>query len=322
MTAVDDVGHRRQGLDHPDHLTRRQHADVGAPSTSAALVMTGRVGRHDHLGPGELVALLHGPALLEQRQRTPGLAAELVGAAEGPRQAAASSTPGGPPARCARPAGARRRPWSVTTVPVTGGPEVELLDLVGHPALGREQEAGAHGDAGGAVGQGGHQAPAVEEAAGGDDRHRSPTASTTWGSRSEVGTGPVWPPPSAPWAITASTPHSATFSAWRRAPTVGMTNRPASLQRPPGPGWAPGRSWPPGPRSRSSGRCARATSATSVRRLTPKGAIGAGPHLGDGRRQLGSVMVAEARMPRPPASAVAATRRGPATQPMPVWTMG
>ena len=34
---------------------------------------------------------------------------------------------------------------------------------------------------------------------------------------------PVWPPPSPPWAITASTPISSTFSAWRRAPTVGIT---------------------------------------------------------------------------------------------------
>jgi len=33
-------------------------------------------------------------------------------------------------------------------------------------------------------------------------------------------------------------------------------------------------------------------------------------------------MVAEARMPRPPASAVAVTRLGPATQPMPVCTTG
>ena len=34
---------------------------------------------------------------------------------------------------------------------------------------------------------------------------------------------PVWPPPSPPWAMTASTPISSTFSAWRRAPTVGIT---------------------------------------------------------------------------------------------------
>src|SRR4051812_42164615 len=33
-------------------------------------------------------------------------------------------------------------------------------------------------------------------------------------------------------------------------------------------------------------------------------------------------MVAEARTPSPPAFAVADTSRGPATQPIPVWTMG
>ena len=49
--------------------------------------------------------------------------------------------------------------------------EVERLDGVGHPALGREQEAGAHGHAGGAVGQGGHQAAPVVEAAGPEDEH-------------------------------------------------------------------------------------------------------------------------------------------------------
>ena len=56
------------------------------------------------------------------------------------------------------------------------------------------------------------------------------TASATWGSSSDVGTVPVWPPPSAPWAMTASTPHAATFSAWRRAPTVGITTTPRVLE--------------------------------------------------------------------------------------------
>ena len=32
------------------------------------------------------------------------------------------------------------------------------------------------------------------------------TASSTWGSSSDVGTAPVWPPPSRPWHSTASTP--------------------------------------------------------------------------------------------------------------------
>ena len=57
------------------------------------------------------------------------------------------------------------------------------------------------------------------------------TASTTWGSSSVVGTGPVWPPPSPPCTITASTPHAATFSAWRRAPIDGTTHDAGVLQR-------------------------------------------------------------------------------------------
>ena len=122
--------------------------------------------------------------------------------------------------------------------------------------------------------------------------------------------------------MTASTPHSATFSAWRRAPTVGMTNRPASLQRATRAGlgaWAKLATRTPV----SIIRAMRSpTSATSVRRLTPKGAVGPGPHLADGGGEFLQVMVAEARIPRPPALAVAATSRGPATQPMPVCTMG
>ena len=55
------------------------------------------------------------------------------------------------------------------------------------------------------------------------------TASTTCGSSSVVGTGPVWPPPSPPCTITASAPHAATFSAWRRAPIDGTTAMPASF---------------------------------------------------------------------------------------------
>ena len=87
-----------------------------------------------------------------------------------------------------------------------------------------------------------------------------------------MGTVPVWPPPSPPWAITASTPHSATFSAWRRAPTVGMTNSPASLQRVTSAGlgaWAKLATRAPASIIRSM---RSPTSATSVRRLTPNGA--------------------------------------------------
>ncbi len=46
-----------------------------------------------------------------------------------------------------------------------------------------------------------------------------------------MATSPVWPPPSPPWTMTASAPHAATFSAWRRAPMEGITTTPASLSR-------------------------------------------------------------------------------------------
>ena len=55
------------------------------------------------------------------------------------------------------------------------------------------------------------------------------TASTTCGISRLVGTAPVCPPPSPPVAITASTPHAATFSACLRAPTDAIVTTPASL---------------------------------------------------------------------------------------------
>jgi hypothetical protein len=137
-----------------------------------------------------------------------------------------------------------------------------------------------------------------------------------------VGTVPVWPPPSAPWAITASTPHSATFSACRRAPIVGITNNPASLQRVTSAGlgaWAKLATRAPDSIIKEM---RSPTSATSVRRLTPNGADVRALTSAMADAICSRVMVAEARIPRPPALAVAATRRGPATHPIPVWTMG
>ena len=122
--------------------------------------------------------------------------------------------------------------------------------------------------------------------------------------------------------MTASTPHSATFSAWRRAPTVGMTKSPASLQRVTRAGlgaWAKLATRAPVSIINSMRSL---TSATSVRRLTPKGAEVRLRTSAMAPASSSSVMVAEARMPRPPASHVAATSRGPATQPMPVCTSG
>ena len=95
----------------------------------------------------------------------------------------------------------------------------------------------------------------------------------------------MWPPPSAPWAMTPWTPHSATFSAWRRAPTVGMTTSP-----PPGSG-------PPG-RVGRLGEAGHLHPGLDQQRdpVADVGRVGAqvdpergrrcGSHLGDGRCQL------------------------------------
>jgi hypothetical protein len=57
------------------------------------------------------------------------------------------------------------------------------------------------------------------------------TLSITCGSSSDVGTLPVWPPPSPPCAMITSAPSCTAFSAWRGAPTVGMHRLPAALKR-------------------------------------------------------------------------------------------
>ena len=71
--------------------------------------------------------------------------------------------------------------------------EVQVLDGVGHPALGGEQEAGAHGDAGRAVGQGGHQAAPAEEAAGAEDQHAVAHGVDDLGEQERRGHGPGVP---------------------------------------------------------------------------------------------------------------------------------
>ena len=149
------------------------------------------------------------------------------------------------------------------------------------------------------------------------------TASTTCGSSSVVATEPVWPPPSPPCTITASTPHAATFSACRRAPIDGTTAMPASFSC---------LIW-----------CSRGASANDAtgtlladqERDARVGVFGVGAQVHAerpvgarpaprgsrpraGRRSSSPTRGCRARPLRPSRS----TSRGPATQPMPVCTIG
>ena len=117
------------------------------------------------------------------------------------------------PVRCAGRGAACRRRGSTPRCRPDAALEIATLDRVRHGGIRREQESGAHRHARRAVGQRGREPAAVEESAGRDHRHGSATASSTDGSNSVVATGPVWPPPSPPWTITASAPHPATFLA-------------------------------------------------------------------------------------------------------------
>ena len=63
-------------------------------------------------------------------------------------------------------------------------------------------------------------------------------------------------------------------------------------------------------------------SAASARRFTPNGASVRSLTSTMARSISGSVIVADARMPSPPALAVPLTRLGPETQPIPVCTIG
>ena len=137
-----------------------------------------------------------------------------------------------------------------------------------------------------------------------------------------MGTTPVWPPPSPPWAMTASTPHSTTFSAWRRAPIVDITKRPASRHRLTSASLGAWAKLTTGTSFETTRAIRSETSATSVLRFTPNGESVRDRTSPIELLSWSRVMVAEARMPSPPAAAVADTSRGPATHPMPVCTMG
>src|SRR5689334_17874904 len=148
------------------------------------------------------------------------------------------------------------------------------------------------------------------------------TVSTTCGNSNVVGTGPVWPPPSPPCTITASTPHCATFSAWRLAPMEGITTTPASLSLAMSSCFGASANDATLTCSRISRSIRCVASGASARMFTPKGLVVRCFVSAIASRSWGKSMVPAARMPSPPAFDVAAARRGPATQPMPVWTIG
>ena len=138
-----------------------------------------------------------------------------------------------------------------------------------------------------------------------------------------MGTEPVWPPPSPPCTSTASTPHSSTFSACRLAPIDGTTSTPPScsvlderlLRR------------------LGEARHLHAFVDEQPHPVVDVGGVGAevhperarrvGLHLGDRVAQLpevhrGAGEDTERRLRR----RSRCTRRGPATHPIPVCTIG
>jgi hypothetical protein len=147
-------------------------------------------------------------------------------------------------------------------------------------------------------------------------------ASRTDGSSRVVATGPVCPPPSPPWTITASAPHPATLRACLAAPTDGITTAPASLRR----AMRSGLGASANDATLTPSRIIRSTrspaSAASARTLTPNGRSVASLTFAIAVASSSMVIVADARIPRPPAFAVADTSRAPATQPIPVCTTG
>ena len=135
-------------------------------------------------------------------------------------------------------------------------------------------------------------------------RPRRPPAAAAASSATE----PVWPPPSPPCTITASTPHAATFSAWRRAPIDGTDADAGVLQRLDLALVRRERE------RRDRARCSRDQQVDALgRRLRRRragsrrtGASVRSLHLADrGARAGRSVIVADARMPSAPAPRVA-----------------
>ena len=149
-----------------------------------------------------------------------------------------------------------------------------------------------------------------------------PTAAVTWGSRIEVGTRPVCPPPSLPCATTAPAPSAATFSACRLAPTDGMTTRPASVSSRMTASFGASPNEATRTPCLTSSRARMSRSGASPRRFTPNGAAVSSLVLAIAASVSATVRVAAASTPSPPALHVAAVSSGVDTQPMPVCTIG
>ena len=202
--------------------------------------------------------------------------------------------------------------------------QVVVLHRLRHRGVGGEQEAGAHGDAVGAVRERGDQAATVEEAAGGDDGDAA--LDRVDHLRQEDGRGHRAGVAAALAAlhehrVDAPLEHllGVALGADRRARRA-RRRRAAARSAPPS---APGRSSPPSPARRSAAGSRSPMSAASARRFTPNGLVVRCFTSRDGASAAGRSPWWRWRgCPSPPAVAVAAVRRAPDTQPMPVCTIG
>ena len=207
--------------------------------------------------------------------RPPGGAAEpaeRVRVAQRPGTGGASrtavsrpSTNGVRSTRCGTPS-----TWVVTTVSVTPPGQVDLLHRVGHRAVAGEQEPGAHGDPGRAVGQGGDQARGRRRSrrrrSPGCRRRRPPAAAARRWAPARCGRRPRRPARSR-----RRRPRRPPSPRAAGRPTEGITTTPAS--REPGDQLLVGASANDATLTRSEMiRSIRsAASAASARRLTPNG---------------------------------------------------
>jgi hypothetical protein len=137
-----------------------------------------------------------------------------------------------------------------------------------------------------------------------------------------VGTAPVCPPPSPPVAITASTPHAATFSACLRAPTDAIVTTPASFSAAIRCGFGARAKEAMGTRAPMTIATRSPASGASALIFTPNGPVVPAAVSLIAVWSSARLMVAEARMPSPPALPTAVTSRGPDTYPIALATIG